>query len=213
MREKVLIATVGIVTLAAAGVFASTFAHAMWYSSPDDIEVAASPTVWGDAASATATSTTGSYVLRDSGMRLRIPAIALDARVQSVGVSKSGNMAVPTNYTDVGWYRGGTKPGDIGSAVINGHVDNGFGLPAVFRHLTDLSVGSDIFIETAGGKELHFVVTDIETYAASDVPLDELFNRSDTARLNLITCAGEWLPDRQAYDHRTVVYSELMNDN
>jgi sortase (surface protein transpeptidase) len=80
--------------------------------------------------------------------RIRIPSIGVDAFVQDVGIGKSGNMAVPTNYDDVGWYRYGPAPGEKGSAVIDGHVDNGFGLPAVFSRLSELEAGDDIYIDT-----------------------------------------------------------------
>jgi hypothetical protein len=45
------------------------------------------------------------------------------------------------------------------------------------------------------------------------VPADELFNRADTARLNLITCAGSLTRNRTTYDHRLVIYTKLVNDS
>lgn len=129
--------------------------------------------------------------------------------VQHVGRAKSGNMAVPTNFTDAGWYREGTVPGNVGSAVIDGHVDNALGLPGVFVRLGELAAGDDIYIETEEGNTLHFVVEEATSYAVEDVPREVLFNRSDASRLNLITCQGNWVSDKKMYDRRLVVYARL----
>lgn len=143
--------------------------------------------------------------------KLEIPAIGVNAEVQHVGVGRSGNMAVPTNYTDVGWYRLGTVPGQTGSAVIDGHVDNGFGLAAVFKRVHELKSGDDVFVTTREGTRLRFRVEAVEEYALEDVPSEVLFNRADRPRLNLITCSGTWLPGEDMYDSRVVVYTVLVD--
>lgn len=143
--------------------------------------------------------------------RLVIPKIGVDAHVQHVGIAKSGNMAVPTTYADVGWFRLGTVPGQIGSAVIDGHVDNGFGLPAVFKRLSELEEGDDVYVITKTGLRLHFKVQEIGNYAYEEVPADRLFTRGDAPRLNLITCEGTWLPKKKMYDSRRVVYTVLVD--
>jgi sortase A len=144
----------------------------------------------------------------DRPVRLRIPRIGVDANVQHVGLGKSGNMAVPTNYSDAGWYRYGPAPGYLGSAVLDGHVDNGLGLAGVFKRLEELQIGDDIFIDTQGGETLHFVVGERQVYEHAAVPTDRLFNRKDKARLNLVTCEGDWIASEKTYDHRLVVYAE-----
>ncbi len=114
-------------------------------------------------------------------------------------------MDVPDGDTkNVGWYSSGTVPGNVGSAVIDAHVF------AAFAKLKNIKVGSDIYVETDSGQKLHFVVSEIKTYALKDVPTDLLFNRADTARLNLITCAGKLTADHSTYDHRLVVYATLV---
>ncbi|MBI5644876.1 class F sortase [Candidatus Kaiserbacteria bacterium] len=142
--------------------------------------------------------------------RLEIPSLHIDTNVQHVGRGVSGNMAVPSNYSDVGWYRYGTLPGEQGSAVIDGHVDNGLGLSGVFKHLGSMERGDDVYIITKGGSRLHFVVEEIAVYDYKNVPLEKLFERTDTARLNLITCGGRWIKNDKTYDHRIVVYATLL---
>ena len=119
-------------------------------------------------------------------------------------------MSVPSNYTDVGWYRYGTVPGQKGSAVIDGHVDNGFGLDGVFKRLPEIQIGDDVYVTTEGGKSLHFKVVDVQTYPYKDAPADRIFNTNDASRLNLITCKGSWLSGDKTYDHRMVVYTKLV---
>jgi len=142
--------------------------------------------------------------------RVRIPVLAIDTRVEQVGINTKGNMAAPSNYSDAGWYKYGTRPGEKGSAVLAGHLDNGLALDGVFRHLDQLEVGDDIYVETKEGKSLHFVVSATAVYPYTGVPTEMLFTRDDKARLNLITCGGGWLKDAKTYSERLVVYAVLM---
>lgn len=155
---------------------------------------------------------TGGQINRSGGAlpsRLIIPSLGIDARVQHVGVGKSGNMAVPSKYADAAWYKYGARPGDDGSAVMAGHVDNGFGLAGVFKRLEELHPGDEIFVETEKGERLRYRVLKSETYPYDEAPLADIFNRSDGSFLNLITCKGEWLASREMYNERLVVYAEL----
>ncbi|OGI82940.1 hypothetical protein A3I95_03005 [Candidatus Nomurabacteria bacterium RIFCSPLOWO2_02_FULL_44_12] len=135
---------------------------------------------------------------------LRIPSIGVKAKVQKVGITKLGNMSTPNNYTDVGWFKYGTLPGEVGSAVISGHVDNGLGMPAVFADLKDVKVGSDVYIDQASGDTLHFVVRDIKTYDYK-APTEEIFNQNDAPLLKLITCTGSWISEYRTHNQRLVI--------
>ena len=142
-------------------------------------------------------------------VRLRIPALGVAAAIQKVGVNDAGNMRAPSNFSDVSWYAPGTVPGQEGSAVIAGHLDNGLGLPGVFRRLSDLTAGDEIYLESEDGTTLRFVVSGSASYRYDEVPTDIIFNRVDGARLNLITCDGDFLPLRRTYDERFVVFATL----
>jgi LPXTG-site transpeptidase (sortase) family protein len=144
--------------------------------------------------------------------RLEIPAIHVNAAVQYVGQGKTGNMAVPTNFTDVGWYKLGPVPGQVGTAVIDGHVDNALALAGVFKHLDELVPGDKIQVVTNAGKTLTFKVDDIETYPDTSAPIDKIFTSDDNeSHLNLITCAGDWIENAKSYNERLVVYTTLVN--
>jgi LPXTG-site transpeptidase (sortase) family protein len=184
----------------AAGVFVFTLVHAVWYA--PDTEVTDNAV----AATHHATPVDGG-----SPSRITIPALNIDANVQHVGIAKSGAVAVPSNFTDVAWYRNGPEPGQAGSALIDGHVDNGLSLAGVFKHLGDAKVGDDIYIETASSTKLHFKITDIEEYPANAVPMTDLTSTTGAPRVALITCEGAWVQSARSYDHRLVVYATLVD--
>ncbi|MDE2020115.1 MAG: class F sortase [Patescibacteria group bacterium] len=134
---------------------------------------------------------------------LSIPAINLAAFIQPVGTDPDGSMSVPVIPNTVGWYENGTAPGAVGSAVLDAHVY------LAFKRLKNLSTGNSIYVTQSDGSRLHFVVQSMKSYYYRAVPLQKLFTANDAARLNLITCAGKWLPDKGTYDHRLVIYAKL----
>jgi LPXTG-site transpeptidase (sortase) family protein len=140
----------------------------------------------------------------EAPLRLIIPTLEINAKVQKVGITKKGNMATPNNFTDVGWYKYGAAPGNQGSVVMAGHVDNGIALPGVFKHLGDLKEGDDIFVDIGEGIKIHYVVRSFSTYDYN-AKVDEVFNENDAKYLKLITCTGEWMPNFRTHDKRLVV--------
>ncbi|OGG53941.1 hypothetical protein A3H16_02875 [Candidatus Kaiserbacteria bacterium RIFCSPLOWO2_12_FULL_53_8] len=190
------ISAVGAVTALAIAVFLYVAVHALFYASDSGVSAPTSTMI-------AVVSTSSKPV------HLQIPSLHIDANVQHVGINAAGNMQTPDNYTDVGWYKYGTVPGYSGSAVIDGHVDNGLALAGVFKHLGDIELGDDVYIITQGGSKLHFVVTGIELYPYSDAPTDLIFGQNYAPRLNLITCAGTWVAGKKTYSERLVVFTQL----
>lgn len=142
--------------------------------------------------------------------RLVIPKLGIDAKIMHVGVNKKGEMAAPPNMSDVSWYKYGAVPGEIGSAVLAGHEDNAVSIDGVFKRLHELEEGDDVYIVRADGERVHFRVTDEEIYPYNNAPLEKIFNASDAARLNLITCAGDWLASAKTNDKRLVIFTKLV---
>jgi sortase (surface protein transpeptidase) len=140
---------------------------------------------------------------------LSIPKIGLTANVVSVGLDSTGAMDVPNNFVDVGWYNLASKPGQVGSTVLDGHSDNFHGDPAVFYYLDTLAKGDQIFITDQNGKEFTYTVIDNEVYPVDALPLRYIFASNDAVRLNLITCHGQWDNSIQTYNQRTVIYAVL----
>lgn len=137
-------------------------------------------------------------------VRLRIPAIGVNANVDSVGITYRGNMSAPANYKEVGWYKYGPIPGEPGSAAIAGHVDNGLALPGVFSRLGNIAAGEEVYVDTVEGETIRFEVIEKKIYNFDARP-EEVFAQSDEALLKLITCAGSWQEDYDTHSERLVV--------
>ena len=142
--------------------------------------------------------------------KLAIPSLNILADVQHVGLTAKGNMATPSNFTDVAWYKYGPAPGASGSAVIAGHLDSGLGFPGVFKNLIKISKGSEILVTDSEGVTLRFVVTEVNSYPYASVPTESVFSITGEPRLALITCGGRWVPGEKTYDRRLVVYADIV---
>jgi len=139
--------------------------------------------------------------------KLIIPKLAIDADVLPMGLTEEGDMESPLTNQDTGWYKYGSRPGNEGSAVIDGH----FGLngEAVFGKLSQLVPGDVISIVDDRGDKVSFSVREIKEYdRESDA--EEIFNRQDGAHLNLITCNGEWEAKQATYSKRLIVFSDRI---
>lgn len=143
--------------------------------------------------------------------RLVISAIGVNASVEPVGVQTNGDLATPTQspWENVGWYSAGPRPGERGSSVIDGHVDRPGGGAAVFWSLDELKVGDRVVILDSAGTTRQFKVTRLAYYRPEDAPLQDIFGNSGGIYLNLITCAGEWIPSQHQTTLRLVVYTTL----
>lgn len=134
-----------------------------------------------------------------------IPSIKVNSWVEHVGVNAAGEMDVPDGSGNtVGWYKYGVVPGAQGSAVMDAHVY------AAFKKLKNAKVGSSIYVLTEKGKTLHFKIISSRVYPLSSVPMDAIFNDVSGKYLNLITCEGKYLWNKETYSHRRVVYAELV---
>jgi sortase (surface protein transpeptidase) len=144
-------------------------------------------------------------------LRLIIPTIGVNAIVEQLGIQANGDLATPTQrpWEDVGWYKLGPHPGERGSAVIDGHLDRPGGYPAVFWRLSDMRVGDEVLVVNGAGKTLHFRVTYIAYYPPLQAPLQYIFGNDGGIYLNLITCAGDWIPSERQTTLRLVVYTSL----
>lgn len=141
---------------------------------------------------------------------LLIPKLGVNAAVEPVGEDSIGRMDVPKRVDDVGWYNLGYKPGEKGSAVIDGHFDTITGAPAVFYYIGNLTPGDQVIVIDKNGKNLTFEVTSVQSYPFDQLPLQEVFASNDKPRLNLITCTGTWNVGSRNYSNRLVVYTELI---
>jgi sortase (surface protein transpeptidase) len=140
---------------------------------------------------------------------LTIPSLGVSAKVEYVGVDKDGNMDVPKDPYNVAWFKPGTVPGNVGNAVMDGHLDWYGVKEAVFYHLDKMKAGDRVYVRDDKGRDRAFVVTKLQVCQYQNCPLQEIFGPTTATRLNLITCAGNFNRAQQNYDKRTVIYSEM----
>ena len=139
-------------------------------------------------------------------VRLIASSIGVNAHVDGLGTTPEGLIAVPKSYGTVGWYNKGSTPGKSGPAVLVGHYTGGYG--GVFDKLQDLQDGDLITVKNGKGQAFTYKVTKKVEYQKDKVPMAEIFKKSDTSRLEIITCAGKW--QSSTYDNRLVVTAELV---
>lgn len=140
---------------------------------------------------------------------ISIPSLGVSADIEQVGLDAKRNMDVPKKAENAGWYNLGPKPGERGSAVLAGHLDDPNGNPAIFWNLKKIKLGEKIIITDQENQQRVFIVKDIENYPWNDFPLNEVFADATGKKLNLITCGGTWDKENKNYLERTVVYANL----
>ena len=143
-------------------------------------------------------------------VRLKIPALKVDAAVEQVGLTPEGAMDVPKEYANVGWFNQRARPGEPGNAVVAGHVDSKTG-KAVFWDVKKLKPGDEIVVAGDDGVERRFIVESSELYKGQEAPLGRIFGPTPDTRLTLITCEGVFDRRAQEYDSRRVIYAKAAS--
>jgi sortase (surface protein transpeptidase) len=147
----------------------------------------------------------------NTGSRLQIPRLSVDAPIETVGIRQNGHMDVPLLHMldGVGLYQNGIQPGQRGSAVIDGYGIRPDGSPAIFKRLGDLRPGDRILIVNQDGSEQHFHVVTLQKYKLDQVPVARIFEDTSGAYLNLLACDGDWMSPAQQTKEPLIVYAAL----
>ncbi|MFD7086186.1 class F sortase [Streptomyces sp. NPDC002181] len=145
-----------------------------------------------------------------SVQRIRIPNIKVDAPVMTVGLDAQGWIEAPPPQDPnlAGWYLNGIAPGQRGSAVIVGHVDNERG-PAVFYGLGSLQKGNHIEVERYDGTTAVFEVYGVEVFSKETFPGARVYGDNGHAELRVITCGGGY-SKAKGYDGNVVVFARMV---
>lgn len=139
---------------------------------------------------------------------LRIPALNVRTRLLKLDKRADGRMQVPGDFALAGWYVRGPAPGQVGPAVIAGHLDSRRG-PAVFARLGELEPGAAILVERGDGHVVRFTVRKVASYAKDAFPTHEVYGDTAAPELRLITCDGDFDRRRRSYEHNLVVYAQV----
>lgn len=143
---------------------------------------------------------------RSAPTELHIPGIGVDAPVVSVGQKSDGSIEVPGPH-DTGWYDLGPSPGEIGPAVIVGHVDYVTIGPAVFWNLRNMKIGDEFTVDRQDGTSVKFKVTDVQSYGQDAFPTAKVYGNINYPGLRLVTCTGDFNYATHHYSNDLVVYA------
>ncbi len=139
---------------------------------------------------------------------LDIPKLKVHTRILSEGVTKSGQLQVPWNIYDTGWYNASSQPGQMGGMLIDGH--SGIGkLHGVFYRLASLVPGDPIVVTRGDNAQFTYKVVKVQTVAVKSVDMASMLVSANTSKpgLNLITCAGDQIPGTTELNERVQVYA------
>ncbi|MDN0194360.1 class F sortase [Streptomyces sp. S.PNR 29] len=141
--------------------------------------------------------------------RIRIPSIRVDAPLTGLGLTPGGGLDVPPAAREnlAGWYEAGSTPGETGTAIVAGHVDNADG-PAVFYDLGALKKGSTVEVHRRDGTVAVFTVDAVEAYTAEDFPDEKVYGAARRPELRVITCGGDYSRST-GYQGNVVVFAHL----
>lgn len=140
---------------------------------------------------------------------LWIPAIGLAVSLSTLGQNADGSVQVPTDVQQPGWFRLGPTPGQVGSAVILGHVDSYKG-PGVFFQLRTLAAGDPVYVSLADGETVQFAVNSVAMYSKQQFPAQRVYASHGSSALQLVTCGGVFDGQTGSYLSNIVVYSSLV---
>jgi hypothetical protein len=146
---------------------------------------------------------------RSTPVRVRIPAVSVDAPLVRLSLDAAGVLQPPPadRPAEAGWFAGGVTPGERGTAVLAGHVDTRSG-PAVFYGLGALRGGQSVRVDRADGGAAVFTVDAVRVLAQDAFHSREVYGAADRPELRLITCGGDYSA-RTGYTGNVVVFAHL----
>jgi len=144
-------------------------------------------------------------------VQVSIPSLGISSDLLTVGVQSDGTLEVPQpgpDYDKAAWFDGSPRPGAVGPAVIEGHVDGVDG-PSVFHELGRLAAGAQVVVTRADGTTATFVVDAVRSVPKHDFPTLEVYGNTTGPELRLLTCGGRFDRSTGHYTDNTVVFAHL----
>ena len=146
---------------------------------------------------------------RSEPVRVEIPALGVVSDVVGLGRRADGTMEVPTGAYPAGWYTEAPTPGELGPAIIAGHV-NWAGEPGVFARLHEIEPGAEVVVRRRDGSTAVFRTDRVEAHPKDRFPTEDVYGNLDHPGLRLITCGGEFDHQAGSYADNVVVYATFV---
>lgn len=146
---------------------------------------------------------------RSEPVRVRISRLGIDGPTVVIGLQADGTLGIPYRASDIGWYDKAPTPGELGPAILVGHVE-WRGSRGVFWRLREVVPGDIVEVNRADGKTIKFKVDSVRQFPQDSFPTQEVYGNIDYAGVRLITCSGIFDKKLKRYSHNTVVYGSLV---
>ena len=146
---------------------------------------------------------------RSQPTRIVIPSLDVESAIIDLGLQQNGEMQVPPDAKDTGWFKASPTPGEIGPSVLAAHV-NWKGENGPFFEVHKMKPGDAVNVQREDGTTAEFKVTKVERYDKSAFPTDAVYGDVETAQLRMITCGGAFDAGAQSYRDNIVVYAEMV---
>lgn len=140
-----------------------------------------------------------------------ITSLGVRSDLLRLGLEDDGTVQVPPLGANdqAGWYERGPAPGDVGPAVILGHVDSAQYGPGIFFDIGGMQPGDQVEVARADGTVAQFVVDRVEVHPKNDFPTIEVYGNTANAQLRLITCGGDFDASVRSYKDNIIVFATM----
>jgi len=173
-------------------------------------------TAAGASSQATATPVgKGPVLARSVPVRLEIPQLNVSSALLQLGLNPDQTVQVPPLGKDsqAGWYKYSPTPGQLGPAVLLGHVDSAKYGPGVFFGLGALRPGSTVNVIRSDRTTAVFRIDRVASYPKDNFPTLEVYGNTDSAQLRLITCGGKFDLSTHNYENNIVAFATLVSSH
>ena len=134
---------------------------------------------------------------------ISIPSANIAALVEPVS-ARRGVMRVP-DIGRAGWYDAGPRPGEVGRAVIIGHLDTRKG-PGLFARVPRLKPGAAITVMDRRGVRHRYEVVGSAQVRKKRFPADQVYGGAKAPVLVLVTCGGPFV-EGEGYRDNVLLYA------
>lgn len=140
-----------------------------------------------------------------------IPSLGVSSSLEDLAVDGTGKLQPPIDPAKAGWYSAGVAPGQVGPAIIAGHIDFSAG-PGVFERLHELTPGAEVDVQMSTGENLTFIVSGSLQSPKAQFPAAEVYGNVPDRQLRLIACAGDFDSETHLYLDNLIVFATLAPD-
>jgi sortase (surface protein transpeptidase) len=139
-----------------------------------------------------------------------VPSIDAHSSLVPLGLNADKTVQVPPvdQPLQAGWYSYGPTPGQVGPAVVLGHID-GNHQKGIFWRLHEVKKGDQIVVGRQDGSKATFTVSKVDQIAKQSFPTEAVYGNTTAPEIRLITCGGAFDASAHSYLDNIIVYGSL----